>query len=575
MTAPAYRLSFSPDSPFAFLLDAGARPWAELFLAWSADSGEGLDSTTATARPVVEARRRSVRVLLPLSGGRWAGKGLIFECLPDRIETRIWLEGDGTLTDVHLFAGQYSGLGRFGSGRFLSRSRFASVFCPEPTRAEARCRPAGVSQTIDVIGGTVPGAEHWFSTPAPLFFAMAAGDPRPGGELPPGPWLGAGLAVNPGQNSFTAFAYEGVEEGFGFRLSYEGQTEVRGAWESPSIVFRPGAPDPYIALAAYVDGLEAAGLVPRARRRDRPEWWSRPIFCGWGEQCHAASLSGDGAFRHARETEYDAFLAVLEARGIRPGTIVVDDKWQLDYGTSLPDASKWPDLGAWIAARHARGQRVLLWWKAWDPEGLPAALCITDGAGRPVAVDPTNLDYEELLRESIRRLLSPEGLDADGLKVDFTARTPSGPGLSRSGEEWGIELLHRLLSVVHDEAHLAKPDALIVTHTPNPYFRDVTDMLRLNDINLLRPVVPQMRHRARVAAIACPEALIDTDNWPMPDRSTWREYLAVQPELGVPSLYYATHIDTSGEALTANDYALVRKVWAGAGVRDLVEQAEV
>ena len=43
-----------------------------------------------------------------------------------------------------------------------------------------------------------------------------------------------------------------------------------------------------------------------------------------------------------------------------------------------------------------------------------------------------------------------------------------------------------------------------------------------------------MTHRARVATAACPEALIDTDNWPVTDRASWREYLRVQPTLGAP-----------------------------------------
>jgi hypothetical protein len=560
------------------LQDAAGRAWADLFLAWSADAADGPDTTTAVARPIVEARRRCVRVTIPLSGGRWSGKGVIFECRADRVEARMWLEGEGALTDVRIFAGPYSGLGRFGTGRFWSRSRFASVFSPEPTRAEVRCRPAGVHQRVDVAGGSVPGMEHWFATPAPLFFAMAADSPHAGQELPSGPWLGAGLAAQPGQNFFSAFVYEGEEEGFGFRLEYDGMTEVRGAWESPGLVLKPGAADPYAALAAYIAVLEEEGLVPLTRApRERPAWWSRPIFCGWGAQCHTAKQAGDGAFRHARQCDYDGYLAALAAQDVIPGTVVIDDKWQLEYGSCLPDTSKWPDLKRWIAERHAAGQRVLLWWKAWDSEGLPASMCVTDGAGRPVATDPTNLDYEDVLRESVRMLLGADGLNADGLKTDFTARTPTGPGLRRAGEEWGVELLHRLLAIVHDEAHRVKRDALIVTHTPNPYFRDVTDMLRLNDINVLRPVVPQMRHRARVAAAACPETLIDTDNWPLPDRAAWREYLAVQPELGVPALYYATHVDSTGEPLTADDYAAIRAAWKATPVARrpaLLEAAE-
>ena len=112
-----------------------------------------------------------------------------------------------------------------------------------------------------------------------------------------------------------------------------------------------------------------------------------------------------------------------------PGTIVIDDKWQDAYGTNRPDLVKWPDLGGWIAERHARGQRVLLWWKAWDPEGLPPELCIRNPDGVPVAFDPTNPEARELLRATMLHLLSADGLDADGLKVDFTARTPSGRAL--------------------------------------------------------------------------------------------------------------------------------------------------
>ncbi len=72
----------------------------------------------------------------------------------------------------------------------------------------------------------------------------------------------------------------------------------------------------------------------------------------------------------------------------------------------------------------------------------------------------------------------------------------------------------------------------------------------------------QMVHRARVARAACPNLIVDTDNWPMPHRAAWREYLEVQTQLGVPSLYFVTHFDFSEEPLEPRDYARVREVWA-------------
>jgi hypothetical protein len=164
-------------------------------------------------------------------------------------------------------------------------------------------------------------------------------------------------------------------------------------------------------------------------------------------------------------------------------------------------------------------------------------------------------------------MLGPDGLDADGLKIDFTARTPSGRALAAAGPGWGISLLHRLLSLVYVAAKHAKADALVITHTPHPAFVDVTDMVRLNDMlrlddpGPLPPVVPQMRYRAAVAAAACPDLLVDTDDWCVSDKATWREFLDAKPGLGVPSLYYATHLDLTGEALDEDDYAAIRRVW--------------
>jgi hypothetical protein len=172
-------------------------------------------------------------------------------------------------------------------------------------------------------------------------------------------------------------------------------------------------------------------------------------------------------------------------------------------------------------------------------------------------------------------MLGKDGYNADGFKIDFTARVPAGAGMRLTGDLWGLELMRRYLEILASEARLVKPDALIMTHTPHPYLADVTDMIRLNDINCAQDVNRAMTIRARVARIACPEAVIDTDNWPVASRAEWRKYLALQPELGVPSLYFANAIDASREPLEAEDYELIREVWrqhrAGLQVRETSE----
>jgi len=187
-----------------------------------------------------------------------------------------------------------------------------------------------------------------------------------------------------------------------------------------------------------------------------------------------------------------------------------------------------------------------------------------------LSVDPTNPQFDRRLRASVRRMLSPDGYGADGFKIDFTHRIPNGPGLRIHGDSWGLELLRLYLSIIHDEARAIKADALIMAHTPHPYLTDVVDMIRLNDMLDLTElddplagwdIARAMELRARVARAACPDTLIDTDNWPVRNKAVWREYIELQPKIGTPSLYFATHIDLTQEPLEAEDYDLIRETW--------------
>jgi hypothetical protein len=59
-----------------------------------------------------------------------------------------------------------------------------------------------------------------------------------------------------------------------------------------------------------------------------------------------------------------------------------------------------------------------------------------------------------------------------------------------------------------------------------------------------------------------PELPIDTDDWRAPNKREWREYLERKREIGVPSLYYASHLDATGEEFDDDDYAAIARVFA-------------
>lgn len=568
LRADRYSLSFPNDRPFVRLESAQGELLVELLPFSSVHPLNGRDETYVTGQWVTHENAGSVDITLTARSTSWTSKTYRFHCSPDRFTYDIVLEGSGALAEAVYFGGYYVESLRWSTGFFWSGQRFGQVFNPEPNIPETFHLPPSSGTKIDMTGVPIPNKGDWFFTPPPFCFA---------GEHDSG-WLAMGVEAAPGQNTYTEYGYHGGLGAFYLSLSYEGHTLVDGEYTLPAIGFDFAA-DEYTAVAAHVAALREAGYAPIPDRNGSPSWWRQPIFCGWGSQCYVASQEKGHAPNFARQELYDGFLSALEAQDIQPGIVVLDDKWQASYGDNRVDEAKWPDVRGFIDRQHAAGRKVLLWLKAWDPEGVPVEECVTHAGGLPVAIDVTHPAFEARLRESVREMLGADGYDADGFKIDFTARIPSGYGLSAyDNATWGLEMMRRYLEILYSEAKLVKPDALVMSHTPHPYLSDVLDMIRLNDINIGTDVNRAMQHRQRIARIACPEAIIDTDNWPITDKATWRGYVEIQPELGVPSLYFATHIDRTGEPLTDEDYNAIRKAFADArhnqGVADTEETDE-
>ena len=593
-----YRLSGTVDGAVARLEDDAGRMWAELRLLASVDTRAGEDETFAISGPEFAASADETApplfdgapapaggnavgsmiaaetgLVWTLRGSRWSAKRLVLRADDATLSIHVEVEGSGELTDVTLLAGRV--VGPRASGVVMSGAWFRSIVPAAPGDPARIVQPASETAMNGVVSGAEPGRGRWFFSPAPFVVAASRSVATSPVEIPTGPWLAFGLDAVAGEARFTEFGYLGRDTRFGFRIDYDGHTTVDGTWQSPPLVIT-SAGDPFGAMADQATRLAArsSGKPAADARRGRtpaPSWWREPIFCGWGAQSAlvvAAGRTMAAAASASTQANYDAFLGHLEDRGVVPGTIVIDDKWQATYGENEVDHEKWPDLRGWIEDRRRRGQRVLLWYKAWDPEGLPAELCVRTTAGTPIGLDPSHPDAERAIRRAVATMLGPDELGADGLKIDFTARTPSGRATVHHGPAWGTELLRRLLEIVADEARRLHPEPLLIGHTPNGIVAPSVDMIRLNDaLRLDDPepaadIVPSMRFRAAVVRAACPDHLIDTDDWCAPSLAAWRSYTAMKTELGVPALYYATSIDRTGELLEESDYALLRRTWA-------------
>lgn len=293
-----------------------------------------------------------------------------------------------------------------------------------------------------------------------------------------------------------------------------------------------------------------------------PAWWLRPIYCGWGDQITTAMwLEGIGpearGMAYCLQGLYSRWIRRLDEAGVPLGTVTIDLGWS-QAGVWEPDTVKWPDLRGFVAEQHRAGRRVLLWLGLWQWEGLPAAWCTTQG-GRRLTTDPTHPDYRAFIREKVRALLSPDGFDADGFKIDQLAWVPSqrrslaGPRFDKMedkpasaepilmhGDVWGCELLHLLQQDIYEAAKSVKPDALITSSTVHPYFHDTCDMVRIHDMgHVPDDIFAAMRARVDLAKAALPGKPVDTDDWLHTDYAMWLRYTSGSHVLGVPCTFYA------------------------------------
>jgi hypothetical protein len=542
--AAGYGLRISRREPLVELA-LGSQPVATLRLDSGVDALDALDEGTMLGIPSICQEPDAVVVRWRGASRRWPCKQVELRARQDAFCYGYRVEGSGQIARAHFFRTHAAG----------STAHFSQLFNPEPNYWRVQYTSPADRALITVGHDPTCHGGNWFFTPAPYCFALRGGDA----------WLGIGVAATAGSWAFADMEYP--VGGFGVSLVYDGHAQVNGAWESPRLTCLV-AQDEYGAIARYCDALRAAGLAPTHGRGPSQEWWLEPIFCGWGEQVAHEAHRGGRAVEHARQAHYERWLRTLAAHGLDPGTVVIDDKWQRAYGLNEVDAAKWPDLPGFIAAQHRHGRRVLLWLKAWDPEGLPAAECIRDADGAPVAADPGNPDFAARLGEQVWRMLREIG--ADGFKLDNTNAIPRGRGLASAGGHWGLELQRQWLAIVSEAASAARPDAVLVAHTANPYLADLVDVLRLNDLagyaDPEQSVVPDMRHRARVARAASPYWSLDSDNSPFRGRAQFRDYVRAQGtgEFGIPSLYYAERVaGASGvEMLDDEDYATIRAAWA-------------
>jgi hypothetical protein len=368
------------------------------------------------------------------------------------------------------------------------------------------------------------------------------------------------LVAEPGYHLWNQAEFAADAEGVTVKVDTEGHANPAALAPRVSVGVLRGNPaeGPMDLLARGMRELYPEGTAEP--EEPKPEWWHRPIYCGWGDQVSISMwLEGVGnewrAGNYCIQGLYDRWISRLEEADVPLGSVTIDAGWSTGR---LEPNSKWPDMGGFIASQHEAGRRVLLWIGTFPGAAdLPEDWCYEGPDGKRRA-DPTHPEYRAFLRRRVEELISPEGYDADGFKIDQLSRGPTerrpwrGTGrggtktrdpehslIDLAGEGWGCELLREHQMDIYGPAKKAKSDSLITSSTVHPYFHDTLDMVRLHDTGQVEDVMAAMGARARLARAALPGKLVDTDDWTSRDYDLWMEYTTSSHRIGTPCLFYA------------------------------------
>jgi hypothetical protein len=486
----------------------------------------------------------------------WQSRRFEWSFYPDRIEFQHFATGSLPIERCFFFSNGVSE--RWANGTSPGVASNATIFAgryfsPAPNHANEYYHTIAVPQSVGVLSETPESGQYlpeWMTglfAPPPLFLSFSSGSL----------WTGVGLGEQPGRYLFNSLEYTGSRyAGASFFVAYHGYVNAAAGFRSPKIALHFGY-DEFDTLRQYVDWMDASGYSTKRRYANAP-WHFQPIFCGWAEQTVLGAETGKQAHDFATQRDYEKWISILEQRKIPFGTVVIDDKWQKRYGTFEVDEEKWPDFKGFVDRQHQKGRHVLLWVPAFHQEGLPNDLCVMSGA-QCLAGDVSNPKYEAFLRRQVRHLVADLGVD--GFKEDWLSGLSRKSGLPLHEPLFGIEFVRRFQFILADESHKAKPDALVETQTPNPLFRESSDVLRLNDIWYgSRDVPGMMRVRARISKIAG-WPLVDCDNASSTTLGEWWSYMLAQPSIGIPALYFVTRTESTKEVVPETKWQELSLLW--------------
>lgn len=246
------------------------------------------------------------------------------------------------------------------------------------------------------------------------------------------------------------------------------------------------------AIRAYQRALVETGaiiVVPPSPRMAAAATASQ--FNTWGAQ-----LAAGRASQRFDQAALDAIDAQVVASGLDVDMVVIDDKWEGEYGRLEHAADRFPAFEATLERLRGRGLLVGLWaafLRCDEPatHGLTTADLLRGRDGEPVVLGPAEAPYFlfDVTRAGVRDVLRQRIASFVAryrpalVKFDFGYEIPDLSVCAPADPAYGGErLLGLALDVVVGALREADPDVVVMYYALSPLFAPYMDVHSIDDL---------------------------------------------------------------------------------------------
>ncbi|RIQ37374.1 hypothetical protein DY240_00875 [Jiangella rhizosphaerae] len=251
------------------------------------------------------------------------------------------------------------------------------------------------------------------------------------------------------------------------------------------------------AIRAYQRALAESGIVTvPAPSPAKLAAATASQFNTWGAQLAAGTAS-----QRFDQASLDAIHTQLVDSGLDVGMVVVDDKWEGEYGKLEHAEDRFPEFERTLERIRGHGRRVGLWaafLRCDDPatHGLTSADLLRGRDGEPVVLGPADAPYFlfDVTRAGVRAVLR-ERIAAFVaryrpalVKFDFGYEIPDLTLCAPADLEYaGERLLGLALEVVVGALRAADPDVVVMYYALSPLFAPYVDLHSVDDLWMNAP----------------------------------------------------------------------------------------